>query len=39
MSAERVCELIATGHNLRQIEAMRVTEPDLPAQRTIHDWV
>jgi hypothetical protein len=28
-TAERVCELIATGHNLRQIEAMRATEPDL----------
>jgi hypothetical protein len=38
-TAERVCELIASGHNLRQIEAMRATEPDLPARRTIHDWV
>jgi hypothetical protein len=34
-----VCELIATGHNLRQIEEMRATEPELPARRTIHDWV
>ena len=38
-TAERVCELIATGHNLRQIEAMRATEPELPARRTIHAWV
>ena len=38
-TAERVCELIATGHNLRQIEEMRATEPELPARRTIHTWV
>ena len=38
-TVERVCELIATGHNLRQIEAMRATEPELPARRTIHAWV
>jgi hypothetical protein len=38
-TVERVCELIATGHNLRQIEEMRATEPELPARRTIHDWV
>jgi hypothetical protein len=38
-TAERVCDLIATGHNLRQIEAMRATEPELPARRTIHAWV
>jgi len=38
-TAERVCELIATGHTLRQIEAMRATEPDLPARRTINAWV
>jgi hypothetical protein len=38
-TAERVCELIATGHNLRRIEAMRATEPKLPARRTIHAWV
>ena len=38
-TAERVCELIATGHNLRQIEAMRATESKLPARRTIHAWV
>ena len=38
-TAERVCELIATGHNLRQIEEMRATEPELPARRTIHAWV
>ena len=38
-TAERVCELIATGHNLRQIEAMRAAEPELPARRTIHAWV
>jgi hypothetical protein len=38
-TAERVCELIATGHNLRQIEAMRANEPELPARRTIHAWV
>jgi len=38
-TAERVCELIATGHNLRQIEAMQATEPELPARRTIHAWV
>ena len=38
-TAERVCELIATGHTLRQIEAMRATEPELPARRTIHAWV
>ena len=34
-----MCQLIATGHNLRQIKAMRATEPELPARRTIHDWV
>jgi hypothetical protein len=34
-----VCDLIASGYNLRQIEAMRATEPDLPARRTIHAWV
>jgi hypothetical protein len=38
-TTERVCELIASGHNLRQIEAMRATEPELPARRTIHGWV
>jgi hypothetical protein len=38
-TVERVCELIATGHNLRQIEAMRAIEPELPARRTIHAWV
>ena len=38
-TAERVCELIATGHNLRQIEAMRATESELPARRTIHAGV
>jgi hypothetical protein len=38
-AAERVCDLIAAGHNLRQIEEMRATEPVLPARRTIHDWV
>jgi hypothetical protein len=32
-TADRVCDLIATGHNLHQIEAMRATEPDLPARR------
>jgi len=34
-----VCKLIATGHSLRQIGAMRAAEPELPARRTIHAWV
>jgi hypothetical protein len=38
-TAEYVFDLITTGYNLRQIEAMRATEPELPARRTIHDWV
>ena len=34
-----MCKLIATGHSLRQIGAMRAAEPELPARRTIHAWV